>query len=179
MRGFNRVIIAGNLTRDPEIRATINKKTYARFGVAINSKWRNQNGEMQERTEYINVVVWSPLADNCGRYLKKGSPVLVEGRLQTTTYEAKDGSGKRSSTDVVAENVQFLSGGQQPYTPPQPQQPYYQAQPVQSAQPVQPVYNQPPAFEPPIDTDFGKPIGDDGFGPFDPNFGGSETDVPF
>ena len=171
MRGFNRVIIAGNLTRDPEVRATINKRSYARFGVAINSKWRNQNGEIQERTEYINIIVWGPVADNCGKYLKKGSPVLIEGRLQTNTYEARDGSGKRTTTDVVADTVQFLSvpsQGQQPYTPQQPQR-----------QQQQPVYNQPPAFEPPVDVDFGQPIGDDGFGPFNPNFGGDETNVPF
>ena len=176
MRGFNRVIIAGNLTRDPEVRATINKRSYARFGVAINSKWRNQNGEIQERTEYINVVVWGPMADNCGKYLKKGSPVLIEGRLQTNTYEARDGSGKRTTTDVVADNVQFLntpSQGQQPYIPPQPQQQYQSVQPVQQGRD----YSQPPSFENPPGTF--EPIGDDGFGPFDPSFGGSEQDVPF
>ena len=193
MRGYNRVIIAGNLTKDPEIRATINKKTYARFGVAINSKWRNQNGELQERTEFVNVVVWSPLADNCGKYLKKGSAVLVEGRLQTSTYEARDGSGKRTSTEVVAENVQFLgSGQQQGYAGENSWQNNnnYNNNYQRQSQPYQPQnnnrgnYNQPPAFEPPTDDSFGQPIGDGGFGDFNPpmdtpDFGGDESSIPF
>ena len=112
MRGFNRAIIAGNLTRDPEVRYTVNKKAYARFGVAVNSTWKNANGELQENTEYMNIVVWGPMAENCGKYLKKGRPVLVEGSLRTTSYDAKDGSGKRYSTEINASNVVFLSSGQ-------------------------------------------------------------------
>ena len=60
MRGFNRAIIAGNLTRDPDVRYTVNKKAYARFSVAVNSTWKDANGELQENTEYINIVVWGP-----------------------------------------------------------------------------------------------------------------------
>ena len=112
MRGFNRAIIAGNLTKDPEVRYTVNKKAFARFGVAINNSFKNANGELQENTEYINVVVWGPQAENCGKYLKKGSPVLVEGRIQTSSFEAKDGSGKRYMTEINASSVMFLGSGQ-------------------------------------------------------------------
>lgn len=112
MNGFNRAIIAGNLTRDPEVRYTVNKRAFARFGVAVNNNFRNANGEIQESTEYINVVVWGSQAENCGKYLKKGRAVLVEGRIQTSSFEAKDGSGKRYMTEINASNVIFLGSGQ-------------------------------------------------------------------
>lgn len=113
MRGFNRAIIAGNLTRDPEVRYTVNKKAFARFGVAVNSSWKNVNGEVQETTDYINIVVWGAQAENCGKFLKKGRAVLIEGRIKTGSYDAKDGSGKKYTTEVWADNVNFLSSGQQ------------------------------------------------------------------
>ncbi|MBR1487244.1 MAG: single-stranded DNA-binding protein, partial [Synergistaceae bacterium] len=168
MRGFNRVIIAGNLTRDPELRATVNKRTYARFGVAVNSAWKNQNGELQERVDFINVVVWGQAAENCGKYLKKGSAVLLEGRLQTNTYDARDGSGKRTSTDVVVDNIQFLSSGQQQNQGGNSWQNNNNNNYSRQSAPTQQNmnnYNQPPAFDPPPDSSFGQPIGDDGFGP--------------
>lgn len=112
MRGFTRVVLAGNVTQDPELRYTVNKKSFARFGVAVNSSWRNANGEVQDSTDFINVVTWNATAENCSKYLKKGRPVLVEGRIRTSTYDAKDGSGKRTSTEVWADNVIFLSSGQ-------------------------------------------------------------------
>ncbi|MBQ7578358.1 MAG: single-stranded DNA-binding protein [Synergistaceae bacterium] len=112
MRGLNRAVIAGNLTRDPEIRQTVNKRSIARFAVAINRSYKDSNGEYKDATEYVNVVVWGPFAEHCGKYLKKGSPVLVEGRIQTTSFDAKDGSGKRYMTEINAENVIFLNQGQ-------------------------------------------------------------------
>lgn len=112
MRGFNRAIIAGNLTRDPELRQTVNKHSIARFGVAVNNNYKDNNGEIKESTEYINVVVWGAMAENSGKYLKKGRPVLVEGRIQTTSYDAKDGSGKRYNTEINASNIIFLVQGQ-------------------------------------------------------------------
>lgn len=112
MNGFNRAIIAGNLTKDPEVRYTVNKKAFARFTVAVNNNFKNANGEVQESTDYINVVVWGNQAENCGKYLKKGRPVLVEGRIQTSSFEAKDGSGKRYMTEINASNVIFLGSGQ-------------------------------------------------------------------
>ncbi len=112
-RGFNKVILMGNLARDPEIRYTVDKRAMARFAVAVNNTWKDKNGELQESVDFIPVVVWGPQAENCERYLKKGSPVLVEGRIQVRSYEAKDGSGKRYATDVVAAGVTFLGSKRQ------------------------------------------------------------------
>ena len=151
MRGFNRAIIAGNLTKDPEERYTVNKKAYARFGVAVNSTWKNANGEVQENTEYINVVAWGATAEICGKYLKKGSPVLIEGRIRTNSYDAKDGSGKRYSTEIWVDNMTMLgsreggdnSGG------------YSQKSSADTS---------PYGIPRPSDEDFGQSIGDRGFG---------------
>ncbi|MBQ7732924.1 MAG: single-stranded DNA-binding protein [Synergistaceae bacterium] len=113
MRGLNRVIIAGNLTRDPEVRYTVNKRAFARFGVAVSHMYKDNNGEYKESTDFINVVAWSFIAERCGKYLKKGSPVLIEGRLRTSSYEARDGSGKRTMTEVEAINLIMLGSGKQ------------------------------------------------------------------
>ena len=116
-RGFNKVILMGNLARDPEIRYSVDKRAMARFAVAVNNTWKDRNGELQESVDFIPVVVWGPSAENCERYLKKGSPVLVEGRIQVRSYEAKDGSGKRYATDVVASGVTFLGSKRQDDSP--------------------------------------------------------------
>lgn len=108
MRGFNKAIIMGNVSREPELRYTVGKRAYVRFSVAVNRRWRDQNGEVKDSVDFIPVVAWGPMAENCGKYLKKGSGVLVEGRIQTGSYEAKDGSGKRYTTDILASEVQFV-----------------------------------------------------------------------
>lgn len=108
-RGFNKVILMGNLTKDPEIRYTVNKQAVASFTVAIGSQWKGGNGELQERTDFVPVVVWGAQAENCEKYLRKGRPVLVEGRIQVRNYDAKDGT-KRWVTEVVASSVVFLGG---------------------------------------------------------------------
>lgn len=113
MRGFNRAIIAGNLTKDPELRYTANRKAYARFGVAVNYRSKDANGEYKDDTDFITVVAWGNTAERCGKYLKKGSPVLVEGRIKTSSYDAKDGSGKRYTTEIWIENMIMLGSGQQ------------------------------------------------------------------
>lgn len=105
----NKVILIGNLGRDPEVRFTPNGQAVARFSVATTEKWRDQQGQLQERTEWHNVVVWGKQAESCGQYLAKGRQVYVEGRLQTRSYEDKDGV-KRQVTEVVAQNVRFLGG---------------------------------------------------------------------
>lgn len=109
MRGFNKAIIVGNVTRDPEVRYTANQHAVASFTVACNRSWRDQNGEFREETAFIPVVVWGKMAENCERYLKKGAPVLVEGRINTRSYETKTGE-KRNVTEIVAETCQFLGG---------------------------------------------------------------------
>ena len=108
MRGFNRAILIGNVSRDPELRYTLNKRAYVRFTVAVGYSWKDQNGELKENTDFISIVAWGPLAEFCGKYLKKGTGVLVEGRIQTGSYESKDGSGKRYTTDILASTVQFV-----------------------------------------------------------------------
>ncbi len=108
-RGFNKVVIMGNLTRDPEIRYTASNKACARFTVAVCRTWKGSNGELQEHTDFIPVVVWGPQAENCERYLSKGRPVLVEGQIRPRSYE-KDGQ-KRYVTEVQGDNVVFLGGG--------------------------------------------------------------------
>ncbi len=113
MRGLNRVIIAGNLTRDPELRYTASKKAYARFMLAVNSRYRDANGEYKDDADFITVVAWGNTAEISGKYLKKGSPVLIEGRIKTGSYDAKDGSGKRYTTEVWVDNMIMLGSGKQ------------------------------------------------------------------
>lgn len=109
-KGFNKVILMGNLTRDPEVRYSANNQAMARFSVAVNNSWRDKSGTTQESVDFIPVVVWGPMAETCEKYLIKGSKVLIEGRIQVRSYDAKDGSGKRYATDVIASGVTFLGG---------------------------------------------------------------------
>ncbi|MDR2180364.1 MAG: single-stranded DNA-binding protein [Synergistaceae bacterium] len=108
MRGFNKVVLMGNLARDPEVRYTVDKRAWVRFTVAVGFSWKNKNGEYQEGTDFIPITAWGPLAERCGRYLKKGSSVLIEGKIKVRSYEARDGSGKKYATDVAADEVQFI-----------------------------------------------------------------------
>ncbi|MDY4032690.1 MAG: single-stranded DNA-binding protein [Pyramidobacter sp.] len=109
MRGYNRAIIMGNVARDPEIRYTATQRAVASFSVAVNRSWKDQNGEMREEVCFIPVVVWGKGAEICERYLKKGGGVLVEGRINVRSYEAKTGE-KRYVTEIVADNFQFVGG---------------------------------------------------------------------
>ena len=103
MGSLNRVILAGRLTSDPEVRYTTNELPVARFTLAINRRLRNGD----EQTEFINCTAWRGLAKICGEYLKKGKLVAVEGRLQIRKYDGKDGI-KRTSVEVIADNMQML-----------------------------------------------------------------------
>lgn len=109
MRGFNKAIIMGNLARDPEIRYTATQRAVASFSVAVNRSWKDSNGELREEVTFIPVVVWGKTAEFCERYFKKGAGILVEGRINVRSYEAKTGE-KRYVTEIVAENVQFAGG---------------------------------------------------------------------
>src|SRR5579885_162118 len=106
----NKVILVGNLGRDPELRATPSGQSVCSFSVATTERFTDRTGQQREQTEWHNVVAWGKQADLCGQYLKKGRQVYVEGRLTTRQYEAKDGTGKRYRTEVVAQRVQFLGG---------------------------------------------------------------------
>jgi single-strand DNA-binding protein len=103
---FNKVILIGNLTRDPELRYTPQGTSVCNFGMAVNRKYK-QADEMKEEVTFINIVVFGKQADTCGQYLNKGSAVLVEGRLQERRWETEEGQ-KRSKHEVVAQSVRFL-----------------------------------------------------------------------
>lgn len=108
MRGINKVILIGNLGKDPEVRYTPSGVTVATFSVATTDEWKDkETGEKQERTEWHRVVAWRRLGEICGEYLRKGSPVYVEGKLQTRAWEDRDGN-KRYTTEIVAQNMQML-----------------------------------------------------------------------
>ncbi len=107
---FNKVLLMGNLTRDPELRYVPSGQGVTTFTIAVNRVYNSQSGEKKEEVSFIRVVVWGRMAENCNEYLKKGSPVFVEGRLQSRTWDAQDGT-KRSTIEVVAQSVQFLSRG--------------------------------------------------------------------
>lgn len=100
-------MIIGNLTRDPEVRTTPQGASVSSFSVATNFVWTDQSGQKQEKAEYHNVVAWRKLADIIGQYLKKGSKVYIEGRLQTRDWTGQDGV-KRYRTEIVAENMIML-----------------------------------------------------------------------
>lgn len=111
-RGFNRAVLMGNLARDPDVRFTPSKQKVARITVAIGRQWKNKaTGELQSHTDFVNVVAWSFLADLCERYLKKGRPVLVEGRISVRDYDDPKTGQHRWVTEVVADNIVLLSSG--------------------------------------------------------------------
>lgn len=107
MPSVNTVIIAGNLTRDPELRYTETGKAVCDMGLAINSAWTSESGEKKERVTFVDVTVWGVQAENVSKYLGRGSPCLVEGRLQLDRWEHQ--GENRQKLTVVAESVQFLS----------------------------------------------------------------------
>ena len=111
-RGYNRVVIMGNLARDPDIRYTPSKQKAARITVAIGRQWKNKTtGELQNHTDFVSVVAWGFSADICERYLKKGRPVLVEGRISVRDFDDVKTGQHRWITEVVAENIVLLSSG--------------------------------------------------------------------
>jgi len=107
MANFNKVILMGNLTRDIELRTTQGGMQIAKFGMAINRKW-SQNGEQKESTCFVDLTAWGRSAELLNQYVRKGSPLFVEGRLEYSTWEDKNGGGKRSKLEVVVENFQFV-----------------------------------------------------------------------
>jgi single-strand DNA-binding protein len=107
-RSFNQVVLMGNLTRDPELRQTPNGQNVCSFSLALNRSYKGADGNWQEATDFIDVVAWGPLGERVAQYLSKGRPCLVNGRLQSSSWE-KDGQ-KRSKVEVVAQDVTFLGG---------------------------------------------------------------------
>lgn len=118
---MNKVILIGNLVRDVELSATPSGTSYAKFSLAVNRPFTNSEGERE--ADYLNIVAWRDLADRCAQYLSKGKKVCVVGMLQTRSYEANDGSGKRYVTEVVASEVEFLTPKGESSTPAPPEPP--------------------------------------------------------
>lgn len=127
----NKVIIVGNLGKDPEVRFTTGSQPVCKFPVATTEKWKDQSGQLQERTEWHNVVVWGKQAETCGQYLAKGRQVYVEGSIRSRSYDDKEGN-KRYITEIVARDVRFLGQGggggaakstPSSFTPPEGQEP--------------------------------------------------------
>jgi single-strand DNA-binding protein len=106
---LNRLQLAGNLTRDPEIRFLANEKVVASFGLAINRKWKDANGQAKEETVFVDVTAWGRTAELVGQYLAKGAGAFVEGRLSLDSWEDKTTGQKRSKLVVVADSVQFTT----------------------------------------------------------------------
>lgn len=118
-RGLNKVMIIGNLGRDPEMRFTPSGKPVTSFSVAVSRTWSSPDGERHEETEWFNVVAWGKLAETCKQYLLKGQQVYVEGRLQTRRWEDQEGR-KHSSVEVVADRMLIL--GARPHAEGAPQE---------------------------------------------------------
>ncbi|MBI3797059.1 MAG: single-stranded DNA-binding protein [Deltaproteobacteria bacterium] len=110
MASVNKVILVGNLGKDPEVRFTPSGRAVAKFPLATTDSWMDQESGRQERTEWHNIVVWGKQAENCGQYLAKGRQVYIEGAIRSRSYDDKDGN-KRYITEVVAQRVQFLGSG--------------------------------------------------------------------
>ena len=104
----NKVMLLGNLGRDPEVRQTPNGQTVASFSLATNRKWRDREGNRQEQTEWHNIVVWGRQAEVAGQYLTKGKQIFLEGRLQTRSWDDRQSGEKRYRTEIVCENFQML-----------------------------------------------------------------------
>lgn len=107
---MNKVILMGRLGRDPELRYTESGQPVANFSIATNERWKDKDGESQERTEWHRLVVWGKQAEVCEKYLTKGRQVLVEGRLQTREWADKNGEAKKT-TEIVVTHVEFIGGG--------------------------------------------------------------------
>jgi single-strand DNA-binding protein len=153
----NKVILVGNLGKDPELRYTPSGAAVANFTLATSERYKDKNGDSQEKTEWHNIVAWRQLAEICGKYLHKGKQVYIEGRIQTRSYDDRDGN-KRYVTEIVADQMQMLGrageeGGGAPARSYEPRA----ARPTQGA----------PRSSAPAHEDFGDP-------PFNP-----DDDIPF
>jgi single-strand DNA-binding protein len=108
MASFNKVILLGNLTRDPEVRYTPKGTAVTELGMAVNRVYTAENGEKREETTFVDVTLWGRTAEIAGEYLKKGRPVFIEGRLQLDTWDDKQSGQKRSKLKVVGEGLQLI-----------------------------------------------------------------------
>ncbi len=107
---INRVVLTGNLTRDPELRSTNSGTSVCSLRIASNSRRKDASGNWVDKPNFFDVTVWGAQGENCAQYLSKGRPVAIDGRLEWREWEAQDGSGKRQAIDIIADSVQFLGG---------------------------------------------------------------------
>lgn len=132
---INKAILIGNLGADPELRQTGSGTAVCEFRIATSERWKDRDGQQQERTEWHRIIVWGRQGENCARFLSKGRKVYVEGRIQTRKWQGQDGSD-RYTTEIVANTVQFLgsgSGGGGDYDSPPPPSDYDAPAPAQSS----------------------------------------------
>lgn len=128
MASLNKIMIIGRLGQDPEVKNTNSGDSVGKFSVAVSEQWKDKQGQKQEKTEWINVQVWGKLAELAGQYLKKGSSVYVEGKLETSSWEDKETGQRKYKTEVKAHGIQFLDSKNDPEAGPKnnqrpPQQP--------------------------------------------------------
>ncbi|HZU33501.1 MAG TPA: single-stranded DNA-binding protein, partial [Candidatus Angelobacter sp.] len=109
-KSVNKVILVGNLGKDPEVKYTPSGTPVAKFSLATNERYKDKGGEWQDRTEWHNIVAWQRLAEIVGEYVKKGSKIYLEGRLQTSSWEDKQSGEKKYRTEIVASDLVLLSG---------------------------------------------------------------------
>ena len=164
MPNLNKVMLMGNLTRDPEVKYTPKGTAIAEFGMAINRNYTTESGEKREEVTFVDVELWSRLAELAGEYLKKGRPVYIEGRLRLDTWDDKQTGQKRSRMRVVGEVMQFLggrddSGGGAPRSQ-GPDDEYSSSRPAPQQQ-RRPQQQAPPPQRKPVDPDLDAPEEDD------------------
>jgi single-strand DNA-binding protein len=109
MANINRVVLTGNLTRDPELRSTPSGTSVCSLRVACNTRRRSADGQWEDKPNYLSVTVWGAQGENCARFLSRGRPVAIDGRLEWREWQSQDG-GKRESVEIIADTVQFLGG---------------------------------------------------------------------
>jgi single-strand DNA-binding protein len=129
MASVNKAILIGNLGADPEIKYTPSGTAVANFSLATHEQWTNKDGEKGERTEWHRIVAWGRLGEICGEYLKKGSPVYIEGRIQTRSWEDRDGN-KRYTTEIVAQSMQMLGSARKDGEARSPEERYPVEEPI-------------------------------------------------
>jgi single-strand DNA-binding protein len=110
MANLNKVMLMGNLTRDPQLKYLPNQTPVVEFGLAVNRRWKGPNGEDKEETTFVDISAFARTAEVINQYFTKGKPIFIEGRLKFDSWEDKQGGGKRSKLTVVAENFQFIGG---------------------------------------------------------------------
>src|SRR5437879_790736 len=108
MANINRVVLVGNLTRDPELRHTPSGTAVCKLRIAVNTRMKGQDGQWTDKPNYFDVTVWGNQGESCSQYLSKGRPIAVDGRLDWREWDATDGSGKRQAVEIIADTVQFL-----------------------------------------------------------------------